>query len=190
MPCPVASSHERFNDERFKPLGSGSRRSHLVAPGRDRYIFRDGLGEKGELPPADWTSIFGGPAWEPVGDGQWYLHNFAVEQPDLNWHNPEVHEGFKETFRFWADRGVDGFRIDVAHGIAKDLPEVLPSQAELDALPKDGTHPMWDRDDVHEIYKEWRAVFNEYTPHRRGRGLGGARPPSRLRVRPGPGPGL
>lgn len=139
------------------------------APGsaaRDRYIFRDGLGEKGELPPADWTSIFGGPAWEPVGDGQWYLHNFAVEQPDLNWHNPEVHEDFKETFRFWADRGVDGFRIDVAHGIAKDLPEVLPSQAELDALPKDGTHPMWDRDDVHEIYKEWRAVFNEYTPPR------------------------
>ena len=133
---------------------------------RERFIFRDGRGEHGELPPADWTSIFGGPAWTQVPDGQWYLHTFAKEQPDLNWNNSEVHEDFKQTIRFWSDRGVDGFRIDVAHGLAKELPEVLPSQAELDGLPWDGTHPTWDRDEVHEIYAEWREVFNEYDPPR------------------------
>ncbi|MHC5797233.1 glycoside hydrolase family 13 protein [Lacisediminihabitans sp. FW035] len=133
---------------------------------RDRYIFRDGLGENGELPPADWTSAFGGPSWEPVGDGQWYLHYFATEQPDLNWKNRDVRDDFLETLRFWSDRGVAGFRIDVAHGLAKDLPDSLPTQAELDALPIDGSHPLWDRDDVHEIYAEWRTVFNSYTPAR------------------------
>ncbi|HCN39427.1 glycoside hydrolase family 13 protein [Rothia sp. (in: high G+C Gram-positive bacteria)] len=134
---------------------------------RDRYVFRDGLGEQGELPPSDWESIFGGPAWEQVEDGQWYLHIFAKEQPDLNWRNPEVHQDFLDTFRFWADRGVDGFRIDVAHGLAKgDMWGDLPSEAELQKLPKDGTHPIWDRDEVHEIYREWRTVFNEYTPPR------------------------
>ncbi|MFT0846804.1 alpha-amylase family glycosyl hydrolase [Actinomycetaceae bacterium L2_0104] len=133
---------------------------------RDRYIFREGRGGNGELPPADWTSNFGGPAWSRVHDGQWYLHNFAPEQPDVNWDSPEIHEEFIRTLRFWADRGVDGFRIDVAHGLAKDLPEVLPSQAELDALPHDGNHPLWDRDDVHEIYAQWRTVFNEYSPAR------------------------
>lgn len=137
------------------------------SPERDRYIFCDGSGEQGELPPSDWESIFGGPAWEQVGDGQWYLHIFAKEQPDLNWRNPEVHQDFLDTFRFWADRGVDGFRIDVAHGLAKgDMWGELPSEAELQKLPKDGTHPIWDRDEVHEIYREWRTVFNEYTPPR------------------------
>lgn len=147
-----------------------------AAPGsaaRDRFIFRDGLGEDGSQPPADWTSIFGGPAWtritEPDGTpGQWYLHNFAKEQPDLNWNNNEVKEDFLTTLRFWSDRGVDGFRVDVAHGLSKDLADELPSQAELDALPKDGNHPTWDRDEVHEIYREWRKVFNEYTPPRVG----------------------
>ena len=141
------------------------------SPERDRYIFRDGLGENGELPPADWKSTFGGPGWtqviEPDGTpGQWYCHFFTREQPDLNWNNREVHEEFLTTLRFWSDRGVDGFRIDVAHGLAKDLPEVLPTEAEMDAMPKDGNHPMWDRDDVQKIYAEWRAVFNEYTPAR------------------------
>ncbi len=133
---------------------------------RARYIFRDGKGENGEEPPADWQSVFGGPAWEPVGDGQWYFHNFAVEQPDLDWSNPEVRADFVRTLRFWSDRGVDGFRIDVAHMLTKDLPEDLPTQAELDAMPRDGQHPMVDRDDVHEVYAEWRRVFNSYDPPR------------------------
>ena len=133
---------------------------------RDRYIFREGLGTNGEFPPADWISNFGGPAWTRVPDGQWYLHSFAPEQPDLNWANPEVHDEFIRTLRFWADRGVDGFRVDVAHGLAKELPDVLPTRAELDALPGDGNHPLWDRDDVHDIYSRWRAVFNEYSPAR------------------------
>ncbi|MCT1601585.1 glycoside hydrolase family 13 protein [Kocuria sp. p3-SID1433] len=142
------------------------------SPERARYIFREGRGEHGELPPADWTSIFGGPAWtrvtEPDGTpGQWYLHLFASEQPDFDWSNPEVHQEFLTTLRFWSDRGVDGFRIDVAHGLAKDLPEQLPASAELpDEFESLGAHPFWDRDEVHEIYREWRQVFDEYDPPR------------------------
>ncbi len=106
-------------------------------------------------------------AWERVPDGQWYLHIFAHEQPDLNWDNREVRDDFLKTLRFWSDRGVDGFRVDVAHGLAKSLVEPLASQAELEggslAL---GTHPLEDRDEVHEIYAEWRMVFNEYDPPR------------------------
>jgi len=133
---------------------------------RDRYIFREGTGPDGSLPPTDWVSVFGGSAWERVADGQWYFHNFAVEQPDLNWSNPEVRADFLTTLRFWSDRGVDGFRIDVAHMLTKDLSEPLPSRAELDAMPQDGTHPLLDRDDVHEVYAEWRKVFNSYDPPR------------------------
>lgn len=142
------------------------------SPERARYIFREGRGEHGELPPADWTSIFGGPAWtrvtEPDGTpGQWYLHLFASEQPDFDWSNPEVHQEFLTTLRFWSDRGVDGFRIDVAHGLAKDLPEQLPASTELpDEFESLGAHPFWDRDEVHEIYREWRQVFDEYDPPR------------------------
>ncbi|MFX5999215.1 alpha-amylase family glycosyl hydrolase, partial [Acinetobacter baumannii] len=80
--------------------------------------------------------------------GQWYFHNFDVSQPDLNWANPEVRADFVKTLRFWSDRGVDGFRIDVAHRLTKDLSEPLPSAAELAALPIDGNHPLIDRDDV------------------------------------------
>ena len=136
------------------------------SPERERYIFRDGLGEHGELPPADWTSAFGGPAWTRVEDGQWYLHTFAREQPDFNWDHPEVREDFLTTLRFWSDRGVDGFRVDVAQCLAKHLADELPSTAELAEMPQDGTHPLVDRDEVHEIYAEWRRVFEEYTPPR------------------------
>ncbi|MGP9693565.1 glycoside hydrolase family 13 protein [Brachybacterium sp. AOP25-B2-12] len=133
---------------------------------RARYIFRDGLGEDGSIPPSDWTAMFGGSAWERVPDGQWFLHSFAPEQPDLNWANPEVREDFLTTLRFWSDRGVDGFRVDVAHALAKDLPEHLPSTAEIEALQGDGENPLWDRDEVHEIYVGWRGVFEEYDPPR------------------------
>lgn len=136
------------------------------ASARERYIFREGRGTDGALPPTDWVAAFGGSAWERVSDGQWYLHSFALEQPDLNWAEPEVRADFLTTLRFWSDRGVDGFRIDVAHMLTKDLTEPLPSQAEMDALPHDGQHPLEDRDDVHEIYAQWRRVFNSYDPPR------------------------
>nr|WP_294695162.1 glycoside hydrolase family 13 protein [uncultured Friedmanniella sp.] len=147
-------------------------REALVAgPGsaaRARYIFRDGRGPDGSEPPSDWISHFGGPAWTRVPDGQWYCHLFAPEQPDLNWDNPEVHEDFKTTLRFWADRGVDGYRVDVAHALAKDLSEPLRSKPTLEdeGVPLDGTDPLYDRNEVHDIYAEWRQVFNEYDPPR------------------------
>ena len=157
VPNHSSDRHEWFQEALASPKGSNA---------RERYIFRDGRGEDGEEPPADWTSIFSGPAWTRVPDGQWYLHSFATEQPDFNWKHPEVHEDFLRTLAFWSDRGVDGFRIDVAHGLAKDLTEVLPSKAELKEMPKDGTHPLWDRDDVHQIYAEWRELFDRYDPPR------------------------
>jgi alpha-glucosidase len=137
------------------------------APERDRYLFRDGVGSDGKLPPNDWESLFGGSAWAPAGDGQWYLHLFAAEQPDLNWENEEVRADFGDTLRFWADRGVDGFRIDVAHGLRKDISELhLPWGEIADLMREDGSHPLWDRDDVHQIYADWRRIFNSYDPPR------------------------
>ncbi|MBA3527711.1 MAG: glycoside hydrolase family 13 protein, partial [Propionibacteriaceae bacterium] len=134
---------------------------------RERYIFREGTGPDGANPPSDWLSHFGGSAWTRVPDGQWYLHLFAREQPDLNWDNREVRDDFLYTLRFWADRGVDGFRVDVAHALAKDLSEPLRSKPDLEGeLPLDGSDPLYDRDEVHEIYAEWREVFNAYDPPR------------------------
>ena len=137
--------------------------------GRGRYIFRDGKGPDGSRPPSDWISHFGGSAWTRVPDGQWYCHLFAPEQPDLNWDNREVRDDFLRTLRFWADRGVDGFRVDVAHALAKDLSEPLRSKPALEdhpSMPVDGTDPLYDRDEVHEIYREWRQVFDSYDPPR------------------------
>ncbi|KJL48005.1 Oligo-1,6-glucosidase [Microbacterium hydrocarbonoxydans] len=157
VPNHTSDLHEWFQEALEAGRGSAA---------RERYIFREGKGPDGAEPPTDWESVFGGPAWQQVEDGQWYFHNFAPEQPDLNWDNPEVREDFLKTLRFWSDRGVDGFRIDVAHMLTKDLAEPLPSRAELERLPQDGKHPLIDRDDVHEIYAEWRKVFNEYEPPR------------------------
>jgi alpha-glucosidase len=138
-----------------------------AAPERERYLFRDGMGPDGESPPNDWESLFGGSAWAPAGDGQWYFHCFAAEQPDLNWENEDVREDFRRTVRFWADRGADGFRIDVAHGLRKDMSEPYPPWGEIaDLMREDGSHPLWDRDDVHEIYADWRRIFNSYDPPR------------------------
>jgi alpha-glucosidase len=136
------------------------------SPERARYIFRDGKGPGGGEPPTDWESVFGGPAWTRVPDGQWYLHLFAPEQPDFDWSNPEVRADFLHTLRFWADRGVDGFRVDVAHALTKDLTEPLPTKAQLEEMVRGVDHPIWDRDEVHEIYAEWRKVFDSYTPPR------------------------
>ncbi|MEU9641816.1 glycoside hydrolase family 13 protein [Streptomyces sp. NPDC048188] len=140
---------------------------------RDRYVFRDGRGEHGELPPTDWQSVFGGSAWQRVPDGQWYLHLFAPQQPDLNWENEQVRADFRTTLRFWCDRGVDGFRVDVAHALVKDLSEPLrdlgaPELSGEAALAEfaPGTHPFYDRDDVHEVYRDWRKILDAYSPPR------------------------
>jgi alpha-glucosidase len=137
-------------------------------PARDRYIFREGRGPDGAEPPSDWPSHFGGSAWTRVPDGQWYLHLFAEQQPDFDWNHPDVRADFLATLRFWADRGVDGFRVDVAHGLAKDLTEPLRSHPAIEAmkLPLDGSSPLFDRDDVHTIFAEWREVMNQYDPPR------------------------
>jgi alpha-glucosidase len=137
-----------------------------AAPGsaeRARFWFRPGRGSGGDLPPNDWQSIFGGPAWtrirEPDGrPGQWYLHLFAPEQPDFNWANSDVRAEFEDVLRFWFERGTDGIRIDSAAMLTKDasLPEV-----SIDA-PPGPDHPYADRDDVHEVYRRWRAVADEY----------------------------
>jgi len=135
---------------------------------RARFLFRDGRGTDGSQPPNRWKSVFGGPAWtrvvEPDGTpGQWYLHLFDPAQPDFNWRNPQVGDMFEQVLRFWFDRGVDGFRIDVAHGLFKaaDLTEwLLPPHAE----GTDPAHPtpMWNQPEVHEVYRRWRAVANSY----------------------------
>ena len=134
---------------------------------RDRYIFRDGKGENGELPPSNLASHFGPTGWAQAPDGQWYMHLFTREQPDFNWDNPDVNQYFLDTLRFWSDRGVDGFRIDVAHALKKNL-DPLPDRESfaLSAMKNDGTDPLFDRDEVHEVYREWRKVFNEYDPPR------------------------
>ena len=158
VPNHTSNRHAWFREALASPPGS---------PARDRYVFSRGQGPDGELPPGDWTAIFGGSAWEPVGDGEWYLHLFTPEQPDLNWANEEVRADFRRTLRFWSDRGVDGFRVDVAHALTKDMSLPLPSQAELESgSAGEGLHRWEDRDEVHEVYREWREVFDEYDPPR------------------------
>ncbi|GIH48270.1 alpha-glucosidase [Microbispora rosea] len=112
---------------------------------RERFWFRPGVGDG---PPNGWQSIFGGPAWTQVPDGEWYLHLFAPEQPDFNWNNPAVRQEFLDVLRFWFDRGVDGVRIDSAAVLVKDLDSVEESYT--------------DHDGVHEIYREWRRVSDSY----------------------------
>jgi alpha-glucosidase len=134
---------------------------------RQRYIFRDGTGPGGVHPPNNWVSIFGGPAWtrvvEPDGNpGQWYLHIFDSEQPDLNWDNPEVFADFEKTLRFWLERGVDGYRLDVAHGMAKPpgLPDMDLEGSEM--LRNSDDDPRFNNDGVHQIHRNIRSVLNDY----------------------------
>jgi alpha-glucosidase len=131
------------------------------AAARARYLFRPG---RGDGPPNDWQSVFGGPAWTQVADGSWYLHLFDPGQPDLDWTNPEVVAEFESVLRFWFDQGVDGFRIDVAHGLVKaeGLPDVGPDDEEILEPAHRPDHPFWDRDGVHEIYRGWRRVADSY----------------------------
>ena len=142
------------------------------SPERDRYMFRDGLGEHGELPPNNWQSVFGGPAWSRVIEadgqpGQWYLHLFDSSQPDFNWHNREVREEFLRILRFWLDRGTDGFRVDVAHGLikAEGLPDFTPAE-DADSMGDKDQAPYWGQPAVHEVYREWRALLESYPDER------------------------
>lgn len=156
VPNHTSSAHAWFAEAREAAPGS---------PARARYVFRDGAGEAGELPPNNWQSIFGGSAWTRINDraddGQWYLHLFDAGQPDLDWRNPEVVAEFQSILRFWLDRGVDGFRVDVAHGLIKQ--DGLPDwTAGADQLFGATGSPMWDQDDVHEIYRGWNRVLGEY----------------------------
>jgi alpha-glucosidase len=147
---------------------------------RARYHFRPGRGPAGELPPNDWESVFGGPAWTRTPDGAWYLHLFAPEQPDLNWENPEVHEEFESVLRFWLDLGVDGFRIDVAHGMVKapGLPDI--GHKEQARLIGTQTLPFFDQDEVHEIHRSWRRLLDSYPGERIGVAEAWAPSPDRL----------
>jgi alpha-glucosidase len=147
VPNHTSAAHPWFQEALASPPGS---------PPRSRYLFRKGQGDR--EPPNDWTSTFGGPAWRQVEDGEWYLHLFAPEQPDLNWRHPDVQEEFADILRFWLDRGADGFRIDVAMGLFKD--------ESFTDLAGQGRHvpggPMWGRPEVHEVYRAWRHILDSY----------------------------
>ncbi|MEX3107162.1 MULTISPECIES: glycoside hydrolase family 13 protein [unclassified Streptomyces] len=157
VPNHSSDQHEWF--KRAVEEGPGS-------PLRERYHFRPGKGADGELPPNDWESIFGGPAWTRLPDGEWYLHLFAPEQPDFNWEHPAVGDEFRSILRFWLDMGVDGFRIDVAHGMVKaaGLPDIGGSD-QVKLLGND-VMPFFDQDGVHDIYRAWRKVLDEYAGER------------------------
>jgi alpha-glucosidase len=155
VPNHSSHQHEWFTEALAAPPGS---------PARARYVFRDGRGPDGSQPPNNWPSVFGGPAWTRVPDGQWYLHLFAPEQPDLDFTNPQVVDDLEATMRFWLDRGVDGFRIDVAHGMAKPegLPDMVPADdTGLLADHAPGDH-RFDQDGVHAIHRRVRAVLDAY----------------------------
>ena len=147
------------------------------SPERKLYVFRDGQGLGGELPPNNWQCVFGGPAWTRIKaadgtDGQWYLHLFAAKQPDFNWENPTVRAEFEDVLKFWLDRGVDGFRVDVSNALIKeeglpDWDEPLHLLGDADGITHDHQGrqpPMWDQDGVHEIYRVWRQILNSYNP--------------------------
>jgi alpha-glucosidase len=154
VPNHTSDQHPWFQEALASPPGS---------PARDRYVFRDGKGPGGAEPPNNWRSTFGGPAWTRVADGQFFLHLFAPEQPDLNWRHPEVNADAEETLRFWLDRGADGFRIDVAHGLHKDreLRDNPDVQASTTLIGTETRH-TWDQAEVHDVYRNWRRLFDSY----------------------------
>ncbi|SFC46589.1 glycoside hydrolase family 13 protein [Streptomyces aidingensis] len=177
----IVPNHTSDRHEWFRAAlaaGPGSRE-------RARYHFRPGRGPGGALPPNNWASVFGGPAWTRVAEadgrpGEWYLHLFAPGQPDLNWDHPEVAAEFASVLRFWFERGVDGFRVDVAHGLAKD--GRLPDFAEDHPVAPRAHpgHPHWDRDEVQRVYREWRKLAEEFPGDRMFVAEASLRSPARL----------
>ncbi len=156
VPNHTSSEHQWFEEALAAPIGD---------PARSRYHIRPGRGTDGSEPPTNWVSVFGGPAWSRLDDGEWFLHLFDDTQPDLNWENPEVRAEFESIFRFWLDRGVDGFRVDVAQGSVKDMtfPDMDTSTQEILGGVTVEDHPFWDLDGVHDIIRQWRRILDEYS---------------------------
>jgi alpha-glucosidase len=153
VPNHVSNEHPWFREALATPPG---------APEHERFWFRPGSGPNGESPPNGWQSMFGGSAWTRIAQtGEWYLHLFAPEQPDLNWEHPDVRAEHEEILRFWFDRGVAGVRIDSAALLVK---EPALSEERPDGGP--GEHPYIDRDELHEIYRRWRSIADSYTDAR------------------------
>jgi alpha-glucosidase len=163
VPNHTSSAHPWFVEALAAAPGS---------PARDRYLFADAMN--------DWESVFGGAAWTQAPDGQHYLHLFDPSQPDLNWRNGEVRAEFESILRFWLDRGVDGFRIDVAHGMIKaaGLPSVGRT-GQISLLGR-GVLPYFDQDEVHEIYRAWRKILDSYPGDRMAVAEAWASTPERL----------
>lgn len=176
VPNHTSDEHAWFKAALASPAGS---------PERERYIFRDGRGGSGEQPPNNWKSVFGGGAWSrALGERQWYLHLFDHRQPDLDWEHPDVRAELEGVLRFWLDRGVDGFRVDVAHGLVKapGLPDWEKQAAMVGNDEADGVNhgPMWDQDSVHDIYRGWRRILDQYPGQRMMVAEAWVRPQSRL----------
>ncbi|RNM12437.1 glycoside hydrolase family 13 protein [Nocardioides pocheonensis] len=146
VPNHCSDQHPWFQEALAAEPGSAARR---------RFIFADGRGPDGSEPPNNWRSMFGGPAWARVPDGQWYLHLFDATQPDFNWDDPSVPAMFDDVLATWFERGVDGFRIDVAHGMVKErgLPDVAPGELNRHA---------WNQPGIHDIFRRWRRVADSY----------------------------
>jgi alpha-glucosidase len=143
----------------------------MVRPDLPMQTDKAGQGPDHSEPPNDWKSVFGGSCWTAVGDGQWYLHLFDKSQPDLNWDSLAVRDHFISTLRFWGDLGVAGFRIDVAHANIKDLTDLSIPWTRIEELKREilvpgntVKHPWLDRDELFQLYRTWREVFNEYKP--------------------------
>jgi alpha-glucosidase len=165
VPNHCSDQHTAFQAALAAPAGS---------PERDMFIFRDGTGPEGSEPPNNWQSHFGGPAWTRVArpDGQpdqWYLHLFDSSQPDFNWDNPAVHAEFERVLRFWLDRGVSGFRVDVAHALVK-APGLPAWGGRADGGSSEGfpghEAPMFGQPALHDIYRNWRRILDQYGPDR------------------------
>jgi len=165
VPNHTSDQHLWFKDALAATPGSAE---------RDFYHFKTGRGDQGELPPNNWLSLFGGPAWtrttNPDGTaGDWYLHLFDSSQPDLNWANPRVQEAFEDILRFWLDRGVDGFRVDQPHAMAKaaglpDHPDI--ERAGAGFIEGEASPPMWFQEEVHPIFRRWRTILDSYPGER------------------------
>ena len=153
VPNHVSDQHPWFQAALASPPGSRE---------RARFWFRSGRGPDGAQMPTTWRSHFSGTTWTRTTDpdgtpGEWYLHLFTPHQPDLNWSDPDVRREHEEILRFWFDRGVAGVRIDSAALLVKD-----PALPEVPADPRPGQHPSEDRDELHDIYRSWRAIADSY----------------------------